>query len=306
MLKWESKSHVICHPTPASHHITHRFVPGIPSPSISFPLPHQHPCYTLTSRSHSSLPSFASLPSPPFPPFPPFPLFTPPLQLRACVSGTFSTGSFNAPSSSAALAFVAVWQRGGVQGEVKEWTVVRGWSSNITVQVKNTNSSSSSNSSSYNMDALLLLLPPLFPSSHSTSSNSSFPPSTTISLDGCTLPTTRFVACLALALPTPTGMSPLPQGFVCYYGSSLEDDAPKGHFTFEEGRGAVIEEGRGAATGTMLHVYPGSGVRANVTFRSHEHAAIAGVEVETMHMALRGVCHQHIFLLLPSSSSSSS
>jgi hypothetical protein len=158
---------------------------------------------------------------------------------------------------------------------VEEWTVVRGWTSNITVKVK---------SSSSSMDSLLLLLPPLFPASSnasSGSSNSSSSPSTTVFLDGCALPMTRFVACLALALPTPTGMSPLPQGFVCYRGFSREDTAPMGHMSFEEGHGELI--------GSMLTVYPGSGLRASVTFRSNRHSAIVGVEAdETLNKAIAG------------------
>jgi hypothetical protein len=147
---------------------------------------------------------------------------------------------------------------------VEEWTVVRGWTSNITVKVKSSNSSS--------MDSLLLL-PPLFPASSNASSTSSSP-STTVFLDGCALPLTHFVACLALALPTPTGMSPLPQGFICYRGFCLEDMAPKGHVTFEEGHGRLI--------GSMLTLYPGSGLRASVTFRSNRHSAILGVEVDNI------------------------
>ena len=79
-------------------------------------------------------------------------------------------------------------------------------------------------------------------------------------------------------------MSPLPQGFVCYHGSSLEDEPPKGHLTFENGRGELV--------GDVVTVHPGSGLLANLTFRSYEHAAIAGVEVESMHKALGGM-HRH-------------
>jgi hypothetical protein len=87
--------------------------------------------------------------------------------------------------------------------------------------------------------------------------------------------------CLALALPTPTGLSPLPKGLVCYRGASLDDTEPRGRFAFEEGQGVIM--------GNTIRVYAGSGLKANVTFISHEHAPVIGVTVEKMHWALAGV-----------------
>jgi hypothetical protein len=116
-------------------------------------------------------------------------------------------------------------------------------------------------------------------------SNSSSLPSTSLFIDGCVFPATQFVACLALALPTPSGMSPLPRSFICYRGLSREDDAPMGHVTFEEGRGELV--------GGIIHVYPGSGLRASVSFRSSEHAAVEGVQADTMHIALAGMRYHY-------------
>jgi hypothetical protein len=54
----------------------------------------------------------------------------------------------------------------------------------------------------------------------------------------------------------------------------------------------TFENGRGELVGDVVTVYPGSGLFANLTFKSYEHAAIAGVEVESMHKALGGM-HRH-------------
>ncbi len=69
MLKWESKSHVTSRPTPASYHVTHRFVPRYPialhliSTASSTPVLYSH--IEVASLSPllciSSLPSFPSL-----------------------------------------------------------------------------------------------------------------------------------------------------------------------------------------------------------------------------------------------------